>query len=858
VRDDVSRNIGILIQHIDGFYFGDIIWGIAQEAASLSVNLMAIETGMHDKDGKRKPYTARIAWEQVDVWIVVGDAVELAYMEQLAGLGKPIVTVSNRFEGVPSSVVICDNRGGAYQSTKHLIDLGHRRLAFVGNLTNLDFYERYEGYKEALADAGISFDETIVYNVGWGESGALRMLADKLPFTAVVAAADFLIPDMIHHFQQAGVSIPSDIAVVGYDDSGTARKSTPSITSVRQPVNDLGAAAMRRAAELLDNPDAEPTIQTLEARIIVRESSGSGYVDPEGFVNDQLLNWSLQDDELEQYIEAHYQLSLAVLEHTSFEWLRFTNQHWGCVGLYNTVLTDQDRFLIVDRVFSSKQDPLPDIGDRFEEERFPIVPPMRCSADHVDLMVIQNVHSELHIWGFVATIGPINKRLLLSYDIRQLPALIGTINERRVLLTELQQREAHNAALVEKLEIVSRTSNDGVFELNIVTGSMQWIISSIEHILNRTAEELPATNAEFEQLIHPEDQARYAKAWKSHYFEGHKFEVEYRIRSRNEYRWVLSTGEILRGTAGSATRFIGSITDIHSRKQAEEAVLESGRKYRDFFLNTPVMILSLNDRYEIMDANPYWLKEMEYEDTDVIGRRCDEFLTAQSQEHWLRYWHEHANDADAMADLELQWVTKYGKIIDGLVNSQSYNDAGQRLTYLTVRNITERKRAEKQIHHIAYHDELTGLPNRRYFYEELGSLVVKKEHSARAALMVVDVDHFKSVNDTYGHNAGDKLLQYVAHILLDVVAQQGLAARIGGDEFMVLLQHKQEEDVDRIAEEIIRRLKVPMPYGDHSIQAAVSIGVGMYPSHGSDIETLIKTADTAMYQAKKTGRNRWS
>src|SRR5690606_12224165 len=119
-------------------------------------------------------------------------------------------------------------------------------------------------------------------------------------------------------------------------------------------------------------------------------------------------------------------------------------------------------------------------------------------------------------------------------------------------------------------------------------------------------------------------------------------------------------------------------------------------------------------------------------------------LTLQSQEQWLRYWHEQANAADAMADLKLQWITKYGRIIDGLVNSQRYNDAGQRLTYLTVRNITERKRAEKQIHHIAYHDELTGLPNRRYFYEELGSLVGKTEEDAiRAALMVVDVDHFK-------------------------------------------------------------------------------------------------------------------
>ncbi len=854
----MSRNIGILIQHIDGFYFGDILWGISQEAASLSVNLMAIETGMHDKDGRRKPYTARIAWEQVDVWIVVGDAVDAAYMQELAGLGKPIVTVSNRFEDVPASVVICDNRGGAYQSTKHLIDLGHSRLAFVGNLTNLDFQERYEGYKEALADAGIPYDASLVYNVGWGESSAARMLEDKLPFTAVVAAADFLIPDLITNFQQAGINVPADIAIVGYDDSGTARKSSPSITSVRQPVIDLGAAAMRRAAELLDNPQLEPSVQTLGARIIVRESCGSGFVDPEGSTNDQLLNWSLQDDELEQYIEAHYQLSLAVLEHTSFEWLRFTNQHWGCVGLYNTVAADQDRYLVVDRVFSAKRDPLPELGDRFAEERFPIVPPMRCSPDHVDLMVIQNVHSELHIWGFVATIGPINKRLLLSYDIRQLPALIGTINERRVLLTELQQREAHNAALVEKLEIVSRTSNDGVFELNIMTGELQWI-SGIAHILHSRAEELPATNAEYEQLIHPEDQARYAKAWKSHYFDGHKFEVEYRIRSRREYRWVLSTGEVLRGPGGSATRFIGSITDIHSRKQAEEAVLESGRKYRDFFLNTPVMIVSLNDRFEIMDANPYWLKEMDYEDREVIGRRCDEFLTPQSQEQWLRYWHEQADDADAMADLELQWITKYGRIIDGLVNSQRYNDAGQRLTYLTVRNITERKRAEKQIHHIAYHDELTGLPNRRYFYEELGSLVGKQgEHAVRAALMVVDVDHFKSVNDTYGHNAGDKLLRHVAQILLDVVAAQGLAARIGGDEFMVLLQYELEEEVDRIAEEIIHRMKVPMPYGEHAIQATVSIGVGMYPSHGSDIETLIKTADTAMYQAKKTGGNRWS
>ncbi len=186
-----------------------------------------------------------------------------------------------------------------------------------------------------------------------------------------------------------------------------------------------------------------------------------------------------------------------------------------------------------------------------------------------------------------------------------------------------------------------------------------------------------------------------------------------------------------------------------------------------------------------------------------------------------------------------------------------------------VRDITERKQAEEQIAYLAYHDSLTGLPNNRLFKDRLSQgLAHARRNGNMLAVMFLDLDRFKLINDTMGHSIGDKLLQGTADRLSEVIRRSdsislsgslilnSSVARLGGDEFTIMLEDvESSQAVSRIAERIIRAVSEPIMLDDQEVYTSTSIGIAIYPSDGDDVEVLLKNADAAMYHAKKEGRN---
>jgi diguanylate cyclase (GGDEF)-like protein len=178
-------------------------------------------------------------------------------------------------------------------------------------------------------------------------------------------------------------------------------------------------------------------------------------------------------------------------------------------------------------------------------------------------------------------------------------------------------------------------------------------------------------------------------------------------------------------------------------------------------------------------------------------------------------------------------------------------------TYGVARDISERKQAEATITFQAYHDLLTGLPNRALFKDRLGQAMVHaKRHGQTLATLFLDMDHFQVVNDTLGHLVGDGLLQALAQRLRGSLREGDTLSRIGGDEFMLLLPHiRSRDNAAFIAQKILSSLKQPFHIEGHELFAGISIGIAIYPDDGDNIETLIKHADIAMYHAKDHGRN---
>lgn len=174
----------------------------------------------------------------------------------------------------------------------------------------------------------------------------------------------------------------------------------------------------------------------------------------------------------------------------------------------------------------------------------------------------------------------------------------------------------------------------------------------------------------------------------------------------------------------------------------------------------------------------------------------------------------------------------------------------------TIQDITERKKAEEKIERLAYYDTLTGLPNRQLLLDRIKIMV---EHSRRNeenfAVLFLDVDRFKNINDTLGHSTGDQLLINIANILKTNVRSCDTVARLGGDEFVIVLTNVDEATVSHIAGKLMNMLGRPQFVSSHEIFSSLSIGISMFPADGADGETLLKNADMAMYQAKEQGRN---
>jgi diguanylate cyclase (GGDEF)-like protein len=172
-------------------------------------------------------------------------------------------------------------------------------------------------------------------------------------------------------------------------------------------------------------------------------------------------------------------------------------------------------------------------------------------------------------------------------------------------------------------------------------------------------------------------------------------------------------------------------------------------------------------------------------------------------------------------------------------------------------DITERKDIEEHMQHMAQYDALTHLPNRALFDDRLQqALAAAKRNHKHLALMFIDLDKFKPVNDTYGHGVGDLLLKEVALRIQDCLRDSDTAARIGGDEFVILLQAiETEQDAIKVGEKILHALNQPFKLAGHTLQISASIGVAVYPEHGNEEKLLVKSADIAMYHAKKNGRN---
>jgi diguanylate cyclase (GGDEF)-like protein/PAS domain S-box-containing protein len=301
---------------------------------------------------------------------------------------------------------------------------------------------------------------------------------------------------------------------------------------------------------------------------------------------------------------------------------------------------------------------------------------------------------------------------------------------------------------------------------------------------------------------------------------------------------------------------VWSFRDVTARLAAEEALRDSEARYRLLFEQNAagVCVVALGGR--IVNCNATFAEMAGYSEEEIKKRDLRDVLVDANALDDIR---RRLETTPTIRGIEIGLRRKDGDRILVLSNVSLLGTGDDALIHLTAVDITDRKRFEQQIHHQAFHDPLTGLPNRRMFMERLEvSLLAAKRVRDSVGVLFIDLDRFKTINDTLGHDVADALLVEVAQRLKSCVRQTDTVARHGGDEFTIILPDlHQPEDAAQVAEKILERVLEPVTVNSHSIEISVSIGIALYPFDGTDIHTLLRNADDAMYRAKQAGRNNY-
>ena len=299
---------------------------------------------------------------------------------------------------------------------------------------------------------------------------------------------------------------------------------------------------------------------------------------------------------------------------------------------------------------------------------------------------------------------------------------------------------------------------------------------------------------------------------------------------------------------------VWSFRDVTARFVAEAALRESEIRYRLLFEQNAAGVCVSRLGGEIIDCNATFAALLGFRRDQLIGQEMATLFVRGEECVELR---QMLGNIGSLNSVEVELRRADGTALWVLENLVLVGDSLTGVVHATVVDISDRKRAEEQIEFHAYHDVLTHLPNRKLFTDRLRHALTHAKRAGKSvAVMFIDLDHFKTINDTLGHTAGDELLLEMAKRLRDCVREDDTVARLGGDEFTIILADlRHPEDALLIAQKILDAVQKPLSVSGMPVTTSASVGISLYPVDGTDAEALLRNADSAMYRAKEAGRN---
>jgi len=767
--------IGVLTMSIGCDYFGGILGGIARTTAAAGGRMIVIQTlgaGTFDFDPPEPPdFRHPVAWDHVSAFVVILNAASRSYLEAIRRAGKPVVMISDDMPGFDCPVILPDNRAGVRQAVRHLVAHGHRDIAFAGFLELRDFRERYAAYRDALVECGITPRPELLFDTGdnresGGERAARAMIAAGLPSTAVIAGNDLNAIGLLRSFAAAGVDVPRQQAVVGFDDMDGVVHLTPSLSTVRQSFTGLGRLAATLALRAVAGDEVETRTYYVPTSFQPRESCGC-------------------PDPLTPASARRPAPSAAESEPGP-------TTGPGSVGETSAV-----------------SDPVAETGADGS-------PPSRTiTAEDLITRFTTPTASEI--------IDPLRRAVLTRAGEQVVQAIQGAADgtggppqlELRQALTALH--EAHRRRPEEVVHLTPYIREFGA------------------QVARRLAEHDPAA-------------AERARAGTEHVLEV-LAQSRFRARRAEEVDF-LATLKMLYTVSKNLLR--SHETDPQGLAWIQDTTARAGclglwsyDQGGDAGADRALDVVTMFERDRGPGPTPAGpVPVRAFPPAELIACAdldADQMVYVAPLNLGTSDWGMLALVGSIEAELETgremmnQWAALLAIALDHAAVLKSL------------------RAQEELLRRAALYDPLTGLANRTLFIERLEQAISAhmRQPDRHYAVLLLDLDGFKWVNDSLGHLAGDRLLVQVAERIRTSAAEADVAARFGGDEFAVLLRDLPDgADPVEVAERIRAALDVPFRLDEEEFVVSASIGISRGNAGYQNAEDVIRDADTAMYSAK--------